>query len=109
MEFTPQQLELLKRLRKQNRQWPITRWILLALGILSVFASTVVAYAFYLVAFEPPQDSLNSRTVFMILSIWTICCLNLLFGLWCFTTVYVKWHGDSVCMLLLKLLEKGQS
>jgi hypothetical protein len=105
MEFTPQQIGLIKRLRKQNRQWMMTRWIILALGILSVLASCVAAYALYLVAFEPPQDSLNSLTVFIILSLWTICCLNLLFGMWCFAAAYVKWHGDSIRILLLKLLD----
>lgn len=105
MEFTPQQINLIRRLQRQNRQWKKTRWIVLALGVVSVLASSVAAYAMYLVAFEPPQDGLNSRTLFILLSLWTIFGFNLAFGAWCFVAACAKWHGDSVQILLLKLLD----
>jgi hypothetical protein len=40
--------------------------------------------------------------------IWTKCCMYFVFGMWCFVTACIKWHGDVNRMLLLKLLDAQQ-
>lgn len=50
MQFTPQEMKLIERLRKQERRWPRTRWILLAMAALMVAVSCII---------ERPEAILN--------------------------------------------------
>jgi hypothetical protein len=109
MEFTSQETKLIERLRKQNRQWVWIRWLVLAIGILSTVLCGGFGYFLYLlIKSEPGPDNLDSGVVFFIVLFWTKCCMYFILGVWSFTTVCSKWHGDVNRMLLLKLLDAQQ-
>src|SRR6185312_14270996 len=105
MEFTRQEMKLIERLRKQDRQWRWARWLVLAMGILSIGACAMFGYVFHLLVSESAQGHLDSVSISFICLFWTKCCFYFVFGVWCFVTVAVKWHGDVNRMLLLKLLD----
>jgi len=44
MEYSAQEMKLIERLRKQNRQWVWVRWIVFSLGILSTVALVVTGW-----------------------------------------------------------------
>jgi hypothetical protein len=108
MEFTPGETKLIKRLRKQDRQWAWARWIVLAVGVFSLAVGSLCGYMLYLLVAERGREHLDSVTVFLIVLIWTKCCMYLAFGVWFLSTAYLKWHGDVSRMLLLRLLDAQQ-
>jgi len=109
MEFTSQEMKLIGRLRKQDRQWIWARWLVLLMGVFSTVASAVMGYFLHSLLSEWEQQGLHtSTTVFLTILIWTKCCFYLGFGFWCFVTAIVKWHGDVNRMLLLRLLDAQQ-
>jgi hypothetical protein len=105
MKFTPQEMKLIERLRKQERQWKWARWLVLAMGFLSATACGYVAYAIHWLLSEWAHGQLDSATVILLLLFWTKCCFYFVFSIWCFVTVSCKWHGDVTRMLLLRLLD----
>lgn len=105
MEFTPQEIKLIDRLRREERQWPRTRWLVLGLGIVA----TVCAFAWSYFAFTVARsDHANSGEIIIIAFIVTKCFLSFLFAVWCFAMACWNWHGDAKPMLLLRLLEAQQ-
>jgi hypothetical protein len=109
MQFTPQEMKLVGRLRKQDRQWVWARWLVLLMGVFSTVACVVMGWMLHLLLSEWERQGLfTSTTVFLTMLIWTKCCFYLVFGLWCFFTAFVKWHGDVNRMLLLRLLDSQQ-
>ena len=106
MELTPQEIKMIERLRKQQRQWKLTRWIVLALGILSAAGCVIFGYFFYRIIFESSQAQPDWAAVLLVIFFWTKCVFYFLFSIWCFATVISKWHGDTNRVLLLKLLDK---
>jgi len=113
MNFTPPEAKMIARLRKQNGQWKRARWILLVNGVFSAGLSAWMAYLIYVVLVPGVQDlrsfrsdSLNTQLLFMIDLFWSMCFVQFLYAMWCFTTVVVKWDGDPTRVLLLKLLDE---
>jgi len=105
MEFTPQEMKLIERLRKQDQQWKWARWLVLAMGLLSATACVIFGCLLNRLISESAQGQFESHAVFFIILFWTKCCLYFLFSAWCFTTVFLKWHGNVSRMLLLRLLD----
>lgn len=108
MEITSQEMRLIERLRKQDRQWLWARWFLLAAGILSLALCAACGYVVHRLVSESAQGHLDSDTVFLIVLFWTKCCFYFVFGVWCIIQVWLKWHGDVTRILLLKLLDAHQ-
>src|SRR5579859_2823665 len=109
MQFTPQEMKLIERLRKHERQWVWTRWLVLLMGVFSMVACGVTGCLLHALLSEWEQQGLHtSTTVFLTILIWTKCCFYFVFGFWCFITAIIKWHGDVNRMLLLKLLDSQQ-
>jgi len=108
MEFTKSELRLIERLRKHDRQWRWTRWVMLAMGIFSIVDCVAFGYLTNGLIKEALDSPLNAKVAFLIMLFWTKCCLFFLFGIWCFATAWTKWHGDANRMLLLKLLDSQQ-
>lgn len=108
MQFTPQETRLIEKLRKQNRRWPRTRWLVLAIGVLSTGLCFAWGYLVYLLTLASSRDHLDSGDAFVIALLWTKCCLWLWIGTWSFATACTKWHGDVNRMLLLRLLDAQQ-
>jgi hypothetical protein len=105
MQFTPQETRLIAKLRKQNRQWPRTRWLVLAIAVLSIFVCVGWGYFVYSLTLASNTSPLDSGDFFVIALLWTKCCLWFWIGTWALVTVSTKWHGDVNRMLLLRLLD----
>jgi hypothetical protein len=108
MNFTPQEIKLIERLRKHDRGWRWARWLVLVLALLSAGLCTAFGYLLHGLITESEAGRFDGLTVFYIVLIWTKCCFYFSFGVWCFITVFQKWHGDVNRMLLLRLLDAQQ-
>ena len=105
MQFTPQEQKLVERLRKQERQWPRTRWILLAMA-----AFIVAAYGYILWQIIGMLESGKSTedATFMIAFFWPKCLLGFCLAAWLVGLAWRDWHGNVHRMLLLRLLDAQQ-
>jgi hypothetical protein len=103
MQFTSQELKLTERLRKEERLWPRTRWVLLGMGV-CVYA--VWGYVIFLLF-----DSLNSKDLpradqaLMFAFIWPTALLVIMVGSMFVALATRHWRGNVQRMLLLKLLD----
>jgi hypothetical protein len=108
MQFTPQETKLIGKLQKEERRWGYLRWFTLAIGLLSIIVCTGWGWILYKLVHESSRDHLDSSDVFVILLLWTKCCMWFVIGTGAFVTACTKWHGDVKRMLLLRLLEDHQ-
>jgi hypothetical protein len=105
MQFSSRETRLIEKLRKRERQWPRTRWLVLAMGLLSAVVAALWAYlvAFRFAGLGPGHP--DSREVVAIAFVVTKCCLMFLFAAWCFAVAFRDWHGNAHRLLLLRLLD----
>ena len=99
-------MRLVERLKKQDRQWPRGRWVLLALGILSAVDLALCSYLLFKVlpaVNEPGQN--REEAAIAIAFLFPKCLATLAITCWLFTKVITEWHGNVNRMLLLKLLD----
>jgi hypothetical protein len=108
MNFTPQETKLIERLRKHDRQWRWARWLVLMMGVFCIGLCTMLGYVLYGLIAGSQAGHFDGQAVFLIVLIWTKCCVYFVFGDWCFITACLKWHGDVNRMLLLRLLDAQQ-
>jgi uncharacterized membrane protein len=115
MEFTSRELKQIERLRKQERQWPRTRWMLMGLGIflLAVYGCLLAFYYHLLFPAEndatPFGDLLSRANILMFAIFWPKFLLAFCFSGWCIVKAITEWHGNINRRLLLKLLEAQQA
>jgi len=115
MEFTSRELKQIERLRKQERQWPRTRWLLLAMAIFiyAVYGCLVVLYYHRLFPSEIDTtlfgDLLSRVNLLMFAMFWPKFLLAFCFATWCVCVAIRDWHGNINRRLLLKLLDAQQS
>ena len=103
MQFTLQEMKLIERLRKQERRWPRTRWVLLAGGAFTYAAYGYITYALFS---RLGSDEFGKGSTDLLLTIyWPKCLLGFLFATWCMAVAFRDWHGNVHRMLLLKLLD----
>ena len=106
MQLTPQDMKLMERLRKKERQWPRDRWILLVVGIF-----VLACYSYILVSIYSRLDfqNLKSLDVLLFAQFWPQCLL--MFGLATYIVVWAirDWHGNANRRLLLRLLDEQQN
>jgi hypothetical protein len=108
MQFTPQEIKLVERLRKRERCWPRTRWVLLAAA-----AFVFVVYAYVLAQLV---DGLQSNTfseipgamALIVAVFWPKCLLGFCIGFYLVGLAIRDWHGNVERMLLLRLLDEQQ-
>ena len=133
MQFTTREMKMMELLRKQQRQWPIARWLGLFNGLL---ISGLSAYVFFIgihhyrensrlseivlseVAKLPPGQQgkhvvemlplLKDQAVEVAL-FFPIWLLFVLMGLFQLATVAIHWRGHANDVLLLKLVEAQQN
>ena len=96
---------MIARLRKRDRQWKWTRWLVLATGFVTAITSAICGYGVHWILSQSFVNLRDSAVLLLLLVLWTKCCLHFFFSIWCFATVSIKWHGDVNRMLLLKLLD----
>jgi len=109
MNFTAQEMKLLQRLRKRERQWRWVRWLLLVTGIFCIGLCAMFGFLLHSLIDVSDHGQFNTTMVFFMLLIWTKCCFYFIFGVWCLATVNQNWHGDVNRMLLLKLLDAQEN
>ena len=103
MQLTPQDVKLLERLRKKERQWPRDRWILLVVGIF-VFAGYI--YILVLTYSKLDFQNLKSVDVLLFAVIWPKCLLIFLFATYFVVWAIRDWHGNANRRLVLRLLDE---
>jgi hypothetical protein len=129
MQFSPKEIKIIERLRKQHRNWPLTRWLVLFNGILlsgscAFFLSFEVHH--FREASQMSDDLLHqigtlspdqiSKHLIELVPLWRDQVLEvaILFPIWLlfvvlayyhFVILIVNWRGHSQQLLLLKLLD----
>src|ERR1017187_9031447 len=108
MQLTPRETILIERLRKDERRWPYLRWLMLAIGFLSLALCTGWGVILYKLVHGGSRDPLDSMDVFIIVMLWTKSCIWFVIGVWSFAKAATKWRGDVNRVLLLRLLDEHQ-
>ena len=106
MQFTPQEMKLIERLRKQERRWPRTRWILLGMAAFILAAYGYVAYLLFSTLDSQTFSPADSALLFALY--WPKALLMTVMA-GAFIALAVRdWHGNVHRMLLLRLLDAHQ-
>ena len=102
-QFTAQELKLIDRLRKEDRRWPRTRWILLAMATLTIAVNSYIALQIVGVLESGRDDA-----TFMVAFFWPKCLVGFCLAAWFVSWAVRDWHGNAYRMLLLRLLDAQQ-
>ncbi len=106
MQFTPQEMKLIERLRKQERRWPRTRWILLGMA---AFGFAIYGYvAFFLFSTLDSQTFSPSDSALLFAVFWPKALLMLIIASSFIALAIRDWRGNVHRMLLLRLLDEQQ-
>jgi hypothetical protein len=105
MQFTAQEMKMIERLRKQQRQWPRWRWVILAIGVLFtvdlfLYGNTLFALASQLQSERPASPD----TVLAIAICFPKCLVQVAIAAWAYAKVITEWHGNVSRTILLRLL-----
>jgi hypothetical protein len=110
MDFTPGEMKLIERLRKQERRWRWTRWLLLGMGAFLLVAYGYLACMLYDHSMSSfGSDRFDTQVALLILAlVWPKILMMLgLAGVFIGWAIR-DWHGNVTRMLLLKLLDAHQ-
>jgi len=107
MQFTSQEMKLIDRLRKQERRWPRTRWILLGMAAFSLAVYCWVAYFLFNALDSQTYSPADSALLFAVL--WPKLLLMLCMACAFIALAIRDWRGNVHRMLLLKLLDAHQA
>lgn len=102
MNFTPQEMRLIERLRKQERQWRWVRWVL---PCLSVFIIGCYGYLSVSIYRHLHWDALTTEDVALIAVYWPKILLATGLATWFIVWPLTSWQGNATRLLLLKLLD----
>jgi hypothetical protein len=108
MQFTPPELKMIERMRKQECRWPRARWVLL---IGSVFLLAGYGYILARLVMLLLSDSfaeIPGATALIIAVFWPKCLLGICIGAALIGLAIRDWHGNVQRMLLLRLLDEQQ-
>jgi hypothetical protein len=106
MQFTPQESKLIERLRKQERKWPRTRWILIGMAAFGFAIYGYVAYILFSTLDSKTFSPADSALLFAVF--WPKALLMMVFASWFIVFAVRDWHGNVERMLLLRLLDAHQ-
>ena len=107
MTLTLEEAKLIEKLRKQERRWLRTRWLVLAIGTLCSLNFFGWAYFVRALIGESGRQ-VDSHELFIFVLLWTKCCMYFVFATLSFATAWKNWRGDANRMLLLRLLDAQQ-
>jgi hypothetical protein len=109
MQFTSKEEKLIRRLRKQDRQWRWLRWFAVAGGTIGVVNLVLYGWVFFplvngLSAPEHPDvNDVLAIAIFFPKLLVTVGVTTM-----CFAISWRDWNGNVTRMLLLKLLDAEQ-
>ena len=106
MQFTPQELKLIERLRKQERNWPRTRWILLVVAALGFAGYGYVAV--FLLSTLDSQTTSPADSALLVAVFWPKALLMMIIASGFIALAIRDWRGNAHRMLLLRLLDAHQ-
>ena len=110
MQFTHQELKLVERLRKQERQWPRQRWWMLAAALISAVNLVLwggLLFTTVLAGFDDSRTSREELAIYVAV-LFPKCLMWAGITAWLFAKLFTEWHGNVNRMLLLKLLDAQQ-
>ena len=102
MQFTPQEMRLIERLRKQERQWRWVRWVLLGLSLFTTGCSSYLAVSVYR---HLHWEALTAEDAALIAVYWPKILLAMCMAAWFIVWPLTSWHGNATRLVLLKLLD----
>jgi hypothetical protein len=106
MEFTPHELKLVQRLRKQERKWPRTRWVLIGMA---AFGFAVYGYVGYVLFSSLDSKTFSPADCALLFAVfWPKALLIMVGASWFIVLAIRDWHGNVERMLLLRLLDAHQ-
>ena len=97
---------MIGRLRKQQRQWPRLRWVILGIGVL--FTVDLILYGrtlFALLSELQSEKPTSPDTVLAIAIFFPKCLVQAAVATWAYSKVITEWHGNVSRMVLLRLLD----
>ena len=100
---------MIERLRKQQRQWPRLRWVILGIGVL--FTVDLFLYGrtlFGLVSELQSEKPTSPDTVLAIAIFFPKCLVQVAIATWAYSKALTEWHGNVSRMLLLRLLHERE-
>jgi len=111
VQFTPQELKLIERLRTQERQWARTKWVLLVTACCLLVTYSCLASILYSHFFNGfAAEASRSDLVLLMFSLsWPVILMmsgivGFLLGL-----VIKDWRGNAQRLLLLRLLDAREN
>ena len=106
MQFTPHEMKLIDRLRKQERRWPRTRWILLGMA---TFILAAYGYIAHLLFSTLGSDGFAPADSALLIAIFWPKVILMAVGAGAFIALAIRdWRGNVHRMLLLRLLDAQQ-
>jgi hypothetical protein len=111
MQFTPQEMKWIERLRKEERQWPRLRWFTLGAGIFSILCyGFILIVVFYFPGFPESASDVTDLVFWLVFFAveWPKCLIGFLIGGWIIVWTILNWRGNANRILLLRLLDASQ-
>jgi len=106
MQFTAQESKLIERMRKQERRWPRTRWIVV---VMAAFGFAFYGYAAYFLFSTLDSETLSPADTALIFAFFWPKALLMLILASAFIALAIRdWRGNVERMLLLRLLDARQ-
>lgn len=102
MELTPDETRLVSRLRAREHQWLVNRWIIVFGGIFIYLSHG------YLVVLMYQRDQFMEVSAEEVL-LWPLCLIIFFVASCAIAIALADWRGNPTRVLLLKMLDAGQS
>src|SRR5207302_11230270 len=104
-KFDQRELELLEKIKRQEERWRCWRWLVLALGAVSILNTIIWAYLLFVPLLPLNADRLTTAA-FAATVVSGFFWPSLFFVMWCLGVVIRDWHGNVKNTLLLQLAEQ---
>lgn len=110
MTFTPEEVAVIERFRKYQRQWRFLRWGLLLAGVLSAVVFVLAAYVLFLLSSRVgPSSPPTARDAWLLAQYHPSMLLSLAIATWCIVHTLMQWRtGNPIAALLIRLADDAR-